>query len=127
MRAAVVVGAFGLGNLRVIDVDPPKPGPGQVLLRIRAASLNYRDLMVAEGSYNPRYPLPLTLGSDAVGEVVELGSDCADASVAVGDRVCALLAQGWLDGPPASNTTRQTLGGPCMECSPSSRWRAPTA
>jgi NADPH:quinone reductase-like Zn-dependent oxidoreductase len=112
MRAAVVVGAFGLENLQVIDVEPPKPGPAEVLLRVRAASLNYRDLMVADGSYNPRYPLPLTLGSDAVGEVVELGSDCADAGVAVGDRVCALVAQGWLDGPPTSSTNRQTLGGP---------------
>lgn len=112
MRAALITGAFGLENLRVVEMDPPRPGPGQVLLRVRAASLNYRDYLIARGSYNPRLPLPLTLGSDACTEIVEFGSDAATPGLALGSRVCPLVAQGWLDGEPAWTVNQQMLGGP---------------
>ncbi|HET9765833.1 MAG TPA: alcohol dehydrogenase catalytic domain-containing protein, partial [Thermoanaerobaculia bacterium] len=55
-----------------------------MLLRMRAASLNYRDLMMVEGRYNPRQPLPLVPCSDGVGEVIALGSGVR--GFAVGDR-----------------------------------------
>lgn len=112
MRAAVIRDRFGLSELAVSDIPAPKPGLDQALLKIRAAALNYRDVLVAAGSYNPRYPLPLVLGSDAVGEIVELGPSSASSPLKVGDRVCPLLAQGWLDGPPPRSATRNTLGGP---------------
>ena len=112
MRAALVQGAFGLERLVVGAVDPPAPGPNQVLLRVRAASLNYRDLLVLKGEYNPRYPLPLILGSDACAEVVGFGPDGEQSGLSLGDRVCPLMVQGWFDGPPPRSATRATLGGP---------------
>ena len=59
MKAVVIDGAFGLENLKVVERDVPAPGPGQVLVRMAAASLNYRDLLMVKGAYNPRQPLPL--------------------------------------------------------------------
>lgn len=112
MRAIVVSGAFGLERVALQEVEPPRPGPAQVLLRLRAASLNYRDLLVAKGEYNPRFPLPLILGSDAVGEIVALGPDNERSGLALGDRVCPSVAQGWLDGPPERDVNQFTLGGP---------------
>jgi NADPH:quinone reductase-like Zn-dependent oxidoreductase len=73
MRAFVLRGGFGLDHLTHEDRPDPAPGPGQVLVRVRAASLNYRDLLVARGEYNPKLPLPRVLGSDAAGEVVAVG------------------------------------------------------
>ena len=112
MRAALVAGAFGLEQVTLATLEQPAPGPGQVLLRVLAASLNYRDLLVAKGEYNPRYPLPLILGSDAVTEVVALGPENEGAQLSLGDRVCPLLVQGWFDGPPKRGATQRTLGGP---------------
>jgi NADPH:quinone reductase-like Zn-dependent oxidoreductase len=109
---AVRIPRFGSDALSVVDVPVPIPEPGEVLLRIRAASLNFRDWLIVRGEYNPRYPLPLTLGSDALGEVVGFGPETDPGDLSVGDRVCPLLAQGWLDGPPVRATTQHTLGGP---------------
>jgi NADPH:quinone reductase-like Zn-dependent oxidoreductase len=109
---AVRIDRFGRDALRVEDVPEPVPERGQVLLRIRACSLNFRDWLILRGEYNPSYPLPLTLGSDAVGEVVAFGPDTDPGGLSLGDRVCPLLAQGWLDGDPRRSTLRQTLGGP---------------
>ena len=53
-----LIPTFGLEHLTLTDRPDPRPGPGQVLLRVRAVSLNYRDLLVARGQYNPRMPLP---------------------------------------------------------------------
>ena len=60
---------FGLENLTTGERPTPTPGPGQVLVRMRAASLNYRDLLMVRGQYNPKQPLPLIPCSDGVGEV----------------------------------------------------------
>jgi NADPH:quinone reductase-like Zn-dependent oxidoreductase len=112
MKAALVEGAFGLERVTLTTVERPTPGPKQVLLRVLAASLNYRDLLVAKGEYNPRYPLPLILGSDAVGEVIALGPENEACGLSLGERVCPLLTQGWFDGPPERSATQNTLGGP---------------
>ena len=109
---AVRIHRFGTDALRVEDVPEPVPERGQVLLRVRACSLNFRDWLILRGEYNPSYPLPLTLGSDAVGEVVAFGPDTDPAGLSLGDRVCPLLAQGWFDGDPLRSTLRHTLGGP---------------
>jgi NADPH:quinone reductase-like Zn-dependent oxidoreductase len=110
MRAIVVDGAFGLENLKIVERDRPAPGPGQVLLRMRAMSLNYRDLLTIRGAYNPRQPLPLVPCSDGVGVVEAVGAGVTRA--AVGDRVCPIFCQAWLDGEPTVEGLRSTLGGP---------------
>ncbi|MCA9658965.1 MAG: NAD(P)-dependent alcohol dehydrogenase, partial [Myxococcales bacterium] len=68
-RAYELQGSFGLDNLKLVERPLGAPGRGQVLLRMRAASLNFRDLMMIDGVYNPRQPLPLVPLSDGVGEV----------------------------------------------------------
>ena len=68
MKAFAVRAGFGLDQLGFIDLPEPSSGPGQVLVRVRAASLNFRDLLLAKGQYNPRLKLPRVLGSDAAGE-----------------------------------------------------------
>ncbi len=71
MKAFQIAGGFGLENLKLVDLPEPKPGPGQVLVRLRAASLNYRDLLTVKGQYNPKLPLPKIPLSDGAGEVDE--------------------------------------------------------
>ncbi len=62
--------AFGLENLHCTESQPPEAGPGEVVVRIRAASLNFRDLLVVQGKYNPRMKLPRMPLADDAGEVV---------------------------------------------------------
>jgi NADPH:quinone reductase-like Zn-dependent oxidoreductase len=110
MKVFEIQGEFGLDNLKLAERPEPAPGPGQVLLRMRAVSLNYRDLMMVEGTYNPRQPLPLVPCSDGVGEVVVVGEGVS--GLAVGDRVATLFSQGWMGGRPSVGELRATLGGP---------------
>lgn len=110
MRAVEIREAFGLDNLALAERPEPRPGSGQVLLRMRAASLNYRDLMMVKGEYNPRQRLPLIPCSDGVGEIVEVGEGVT--RVQPGDRVCGIFAQRWLAGEPTRERIRATLGGP---------------
>jgi len=110
MKALVVSGAFGLDNLRFEERSEPEPAPGQVVLRMRAASLNYRDLLMVKGAYNPRQPLPLIPASDGVGIVVAIGEGVT--RVEVGDRVCPIFATGWHAGEPSREKLKTTLGGP---------------
>jgi NADPH:quinone reductase-like Zn-dependent oxidoreductase len=104
-----VIPSFGLDQLALADRPDPRPGPGQVLVRVRAVSLNYRDLLVARGQYNPRMPLPRVPCSDAAGEVAAVGEGVA--SVKPGDRVCGTFFQGWEDGELTEAAARTALGG----------------
>ncbi|MGE0492170.1 MAG: NAD(P)-dependent alcohol dehydrogenase [Vulcanimicrobiota bacterium] len=101
--------SFGLDQLAAETVDPGRPGPGQVRLGMRAVSLNYRDLLMVKGHYNPRQPLPLIPCSDGVGVIEAVGEGVA---LAVGTRVCPLFCQEWMAGPPRQENVRATLGGP---------------
>ena len=65
---------FGLDALRCVELPDPQPSPGEVLVRWRAQSLNYRDLVIVQGTYIPNLPLPFTPLSDAAGEVVSVGA-----------------------------------------------------
>jgi NADPH:quinone reductase-like Zn-dependent oxidoreductase len=100
----------GLDTLTLVERPVPRPGPGQVLVRMHAASLNYRDLLVANGKYGRselRYPLvPL---SDGAGEVVDLGPGVTRH--APGDRVASAFFQKWVDGPFDSSKASSALGG----------------
>jgi NADPH:quinone reductase-like Zn-dependent oxidoreductase len=108
-RALEVRGRFGLDALTLTERPLTPPAPRQALVRLSAAALNYRDLMMIEGRYNPKQPLPLIPCSDGVGEVVAAGEGCPHP---VGARVLPTFAQGWLDGAPTRHTAQRTLGGP---------------
>jgi len=110
MKAVVIDGSFGLDNLKVVERPTPEPGPGQVLVRVAAASLNYRDLLTVNGAYNPRQPLPLVPCSDGAGRVEQVGEGVE--RVAVGQRVATCFCQGWISGAPSRERLRHTLGGP---------------
>lgn len=100
----------GVDAIQAVERRQPEPGPGQVLVRMRAWSLNFRDLLII----NHLYPvatdvLRLTPLSDGAGEVTEIGAGVT--RFRVGDQVMGSFFQGWIDGPltyPAMNTS---LGG----------------
>lgn len=110
MRAWEIQSGFGLANLRLAERPDPRPGPGQVLIRVRAVSINYRDLLTVEGKYNPKQKLPLIPCSDGAGEVIAVGEGVT--RVKPGDRVCGIFAQRWTAGEPSREKLRSTLGGP---------------
>jgi NADPH:quinone reductase-like Zn-dependent oxidoreductase len=109
---AVEIQKFGLENLAMVERPDPVPGPGQVVVRVRAASLNARDVLMARGQYNPRQKLPLVPVSDGVGEVVATGPGVE--RVKVGERVAGLFMQDYLSPPVPRDGRhlRSTLGGP---------------
>lgn len=103
------VQTFGIDKLALVERDIPQPGPSEVLVRMKAASLNYRDLMVADGRYNPKMKLPIVPLSDGAGVVEAIGSDVA--RVKVGDRVAGIFMQKWLDGQVDRAGSNSALGG----------------
>jgi NADPH:quinone reductase-like Zn-dependent oxidoreductase len=103
------VSAFGIDSLEFVERPTPAPGPGEVLVGVRAVSLNYRDLMVVKGQYNPRMVLPRIPFSDGAGEVVAVGADVK--AWRPGDRVAGIFMQNWLDGPLTAAKSRGALGG----------------
>jgi NADPH:quinone reductase-like Zn-dependent oxidoreductase len=107
MKAWQLTG-FGLDHLVLNDVPQPTPGPGEVLIRISAVSLNYRDKLLYDGNYNPKLKFPITQVADAVGEVVALGPDTTRFKV--GDRVVTNYCTQWIDGPPTNKESLHTLG-----------------
>jgi len=105
---AYEVQQFGIEKLALVERDEPRPGPGEVLVRFHAASLNYRDLMVVTGTYNPRMKMPATPLSDGAGEITEVGDGVSRWRV--GDRVMPIFAQRWLDGDTSEEKRRTSLG-----------------
>ena len=101
---------FGLDHLQVEQQELPAPGPTDVHVRFHAASLNYRDLSVTLGNYNPRMDLPRILGSDAAGEIVAVGNQVT--TLKPGDRVASLFFQTWQTGEITQATGKSALGGP---------------
>lgn len=110
MKLYRLMGAPGPGRLALAEAEQPKPGPNEVLVRVRAVSLNYRDLMVFDG----RYALgPVREGlvpcSDGAGEVAAVGPRVD--RVAPGDRVAGLFMPRWLGGPYDERYGLTALGG----------------
>jgi NADPH:quinone reductase-like Zn-dependent oxidoreductase len=106
MKAYVVVeGCKDLDGLRLVERPRPEPAHGQLLVRVRATSLNYRDQLVVSGGYfggtATRDTIPL---SDGAGEVVETGAGVT--RFAKGDRVAGTFFLGWVDGPPGPRHAR---------------------
>lgn len=103
MRAwQVPAGCTDVSQLRLIERDRPEPGPGEVLVRVHACSLNYRDQAIVAGQYmgGPIAAAGTPL-SDGAGEVVAVGDGVTRHRV--GDRVAGTFFQRWFDGPPPAD------------------------
>ena len=107
---ALELAALGLENLKVVDRPDPVPGPGEVLVRMKAVSLNFRDLLMLNGAYGRGTRLPLTPFSDGCGVVEGVGAGVT--RVAVGDRVSTLFFQNWNSGRPTLEKLSSSLGTP---------------
>ncbi len=101
---------FGVENLRFTDLPDPTPGPDEVLVDVRAISLNYRDVLVLRGHYNPKLRLPATPVSDGAGVVLAVGANVRE--VAVGAHVVGHFVTAWRDGPFRAEYVGSTLGCP---------------
>jgi NADPH:quinone reductase-like Zn-dependent oxidoreductase len=101
--------AFGLDQLVPAERPTPTPGTGEVLVRLRAVSLNYRDLLVVQGKYNPRMKLPRVPVSDGAGEVAAIGEGVTTWKE--GDRVVIPFMPGWREGPLSAAKVATALGG----------------
>jgi NADPH:quinone reductase-like Zn-dependent oxidoreductase len=111
MKALELQNNFGLENLKLIERPEPKlQNSNDVLIKIKATSLNFRDYLVVTGKYNPKFKLPFVPLSDGAGEVLEVGTSVTDFKV--GDRVILQFAPKWLDGDATYEQSRYTLGGP---------------
>lgn len=111
MKVFQVQDDWSMDNLKLAERPVPEAGRGQVKLRMKAASLNFRDLIVPLRGYGRLTgTLPLIPVSDGVGEVVEVGEDVD--RVAVGDRVCPIFMQNWISGPANMERLGGTMGGP---------------
>lgn len=102
-------GDFSIDALTFDEVTLPEPGPHDVLVKIHAVSLNYRDLMLVQGRYDPHVQKPRIPCSDGAGEVVAVGS--AVTAFRKGDRVVAPFFLDWLDGPVTAAAPASALGG----------------
>jgi NADPH:quinone reductase-like Zn-dependent oxidoreductase len=110
MKAYEISEAKGIDSLKVVERPTPKPGPTEVLMHVRATSLNYRDLVTVKGGAATRgIRLPLVPLSDGAGEVVEVGEKVTRFKP--GDRAVANFFQSWLAGSPRSSFFRSALGG----------------
>jgi NADPH:quinone reductase-like Zn-dependent oxidoreductase len=103
------ISAFGLDSLEFVELPTPTPGPGEALVAVRAISLNFRDLLIVKGLYNPKLHLPRIPCSDGAGEVAAVGEGVTMWKP--GDRVAGIFMQNWLDGPPTAERAKGALGG----------------
>ena len=100
---------FGIDSMELVERKKPEIGPEDVLVQVHAVSINYRDLLVVKGLYNPRMALPRIPCSDGAGEVIAVGSQVKKWKA--GDRVAGIFMQNWLDGPPSPEKVKGALGG----------------
>ncbi|GAP97995.1 zinc-dependent alcohol dehydrogenase family protein [Leptolyngbya sp. NIES-2104] len=108
MKAYQIKTAAGIDGLTVSELPMPEPSAGQVLVRVRATSLNYRDTAVVSGRY-PGQTLPVIPLSDGAGEVVAIGEGVT--RVKVGDRVAGIFFQDWIAGKLTRVKIKSALGG----------------
>ena len=108
MKVWQVAREWSIEGLELAERPAPEPGPSQIAVRIRAASLNFRDLLTVQGR-GGAYKLPLIPFSDGAGEVIAVGDGVT--RLAVGDRVCPMFFPLWLDGRPSAANRRLALGG----------------
>lgn len=109
MKAYEIVSPDGVDALRLSERASPEPGHGQVLVRVHASSINYRDLLTVEDPVSRKLPYPRIPNSDCAGEVIGVGSGVTD--IKSGDRVAGCFFQRWVDGPVTADAMASALGG----------------
>ena len=109
MKLFEIRDSFGLDHLLRAERPEPEPRPDEVVVRLHAVSLNYRDLLVVQGKYNPRMKLPRIPLSDGAGEIVSVGAEVTTWKP--GDRVVAPFFPAWLDGEITAAKAASALGG----------------
>ena len=109
MRAYEIVSGDGIDALHLAERPTPTPGAGQVLVRMRASALNYRDLMTVKDPISRKLPLPRIPNSDGAGEVLAVGAGVTRFSP--GDRVASCFFQRWDDGDITADGMASALGG----------------
>jgi NADPH:quinone reductase-like Zn-dependent oxidoreductase len=109
MKTALFADAFGLENLHITEAPDPEPAAGEAVVRVRACSLNFRDLLVARGSYGRAVKAPLIPLSDGAGEVTAVGEGVT--RVKPGDRVCGAFFQRWIEGELDDEKATSAMGG----------------
>lgn len=110
MKTFELKGPVGIEGLTLAERPVPTiADPNQVLVKMRAVSLNYRDLLIVNGAYNPKLRMPHIPLSDGVGEVITVGQNVT--RVKLGDRVIGTFAPNWLCGELRPAYAQPTLGG----------------
>jgi len=109
MRAYRLDSPEGVQSLKLVNLPDPAPGPGQVVIAVRACSLNYRDSLLIKGGYPRNRTYPVIPLSDGAGEVVAIGPDVS--RFRVGDRVAANFMRDWISGPINEHALHSSLGG----------------
>jgi len=109
MRAYQLPKPTGIDALVLADLPMPKPAYRQVVVKVMACSLNFRDLAIVQGNYRMGSKPDLIPLSDGAGEVVEVGPGVT--RVKVGDRVASCFFQRWIGGTPGPEAQPSALGG----------------
>ena len=109
MKVYELQGPDGAEGLKLVDRPVPQPAAGQVLVRMKAATLNYRDLLIVKGGYGSRQKFPLIPVSDGAGTVESVGAEVRQ--FAAGDRVVGSFFENWLEGEPSEAKMHAALGG----------------
>jgi NADPH:quinone reductase-like Zn-dependent oxidoreductase len=109
LKCYEIQGPNGIDGLALVDRPVPKPGAGEVLVRLTAATLNYRDLLTVKGGYGSRQKFPLVPVSDGAGVIETIGAEVRE--FAPGDRVIGSFFQSWMGGEPSEAKMSAALGG----------------
>ena len=109
MKAYELQGPGGVDEMKLVEKTVAAPGPGQVLVKLKAATINYRDLLTVKGGYGSRQKFPLVPLSDGAGVVDSVGAGVT--AFKPGDRVTGSFFEGWLGGEPSEAKMRGNLGG----------------
>ena len=110
MKCYVIPSPTGIDSLTLVERPDPTPGPRQILVRVRASSLNYRDLLTIEAKSARTAPKPdLIPLSDGAGEVVSVGRGVTRFKT--GDRVAGCFMQRWFGGPIRESVMGSAMGG----------------
>jgi NADPH:quinone reductase-like Zn-dependent oxidoreductase len=109
VKAYQVTKPVGIDGLEVVNLPEPRAARGEVVVAVRACSLNYRDLGIIRGGYYRNDKQPVIPLSDMAGEIVALGEGVERWKV--GDRVMASFVRDWITGPPDDAVLRTGFGG----------------